>query len=41
LYRRLKVCEGREIVRRAAMMRAKFDALEELESAKYSLEAVV
>jgi len=34
------VCEGREIVREAATRRAKFDALKELESTEYSLEAV-
>lgn len=35
------MCEGREIEREAATRRAEFEALEELESAKYSLEAVV
>jgi len=35
------MCEGREIVRKAETRWAKSDALKELESARYSLEAVV
>lgn len=35
------MCEGREIVREAATRRGKLDALKELDSTKYSLEAVV